>query len=57
MWVSSAYDIAVSDDVIIVSGDVATNSQTQVPTVWVNNELVLLEGSEKHGVAKAIFIN
>ena len=57
MWVSNAYDIAVSDDIIIVSGDVATNNQTQVPAVWVNNELVLLEGSKNHGVAKAIFIN
>tara|TARA_B100001175_G_scaffold317896_1_gene337319 strand:+ start:6112 stop:7179 length:1068 start_codon:yes stop_codon:yes gene_type:complete len=57
MWVSTAYDIAVSDDVIIVSGDVATNSQTQVPAVWVNNELVLLEGDNTHGIAKTVFID
>ena len=44
MWVSNAYDIAVSDDNIIVSGDVATNNQTQVPAVWVNDNLTLLEG-------------
>ena len=57
MWVSSAYDIAVSDDVIIVSGDVATNMQTQVPAIWVNNDLNLLEGNNTHGIAKAVFID
>jgi hypothetical protein len=57
MWVSNAYDIAVSDDIIIVSGDVATNMQTQVPAIWVNNDLNLLEGNNKHGIAKAVFID
>ena len=57
MWVSNAYDIAVSDDNIIVSGDVATNNQTQVPAVWVNDNLTLLEGENTHGIAKAVFIN
>ena len=31
MWVSTAYDIAVSEDVIIVSGDVATKSKPSPP--------------------------
>jgi len=42
---------------IIVSGDVATNNQTQVPAVWVNDNLTLLEGENTHGIAKAVFIN
>ena len=56
MWVSTAYDIAVSEDVIIVSGDVATKSQTQVPAIWVNNELKLLEDSKTNGIARKIII-
>ena len=56
MWVSTAYDIAVSEDVIIVSGDVATKSQTQVPAIWVNNELKLLEDSKTNGIARRIII-
>ena len=57
MWVSNAYDIVVSDDIIIVSGDVATNMQTQVPALWVNDDLTMLEGDNIHGVAKAVFID
>jgi len=56
MWVSNAYDIAVSEDIIIVSGDVATKSQTQVPAIWVNNELKLLEDSKTNGIARRIII-
>ena len=56
MWVSNAYDIAVSEDIIIVSGDVATKSQTQVPAIWVNNEFKLLEDSKTNGIARRIFI-
>lgn len=56
MWVSNAYDIAVSEDIIIVSGDVATKSQTQVPAIWVNNELKLLEDSKTNGIARKIII-
>ena len=56
MWVSTAYDIAVSEDVIIVSGDVATKSQTQVPAIWVNNELKLLEDSKTNGIDRRIII-
>ena len=56
MWVSTAYDIAVSEDVVIVSGDVATKSQTQVPAIWVNNQLKLLEDSKTNGIARRIII-
>lgn len=56
MWVSNAYDIAVSEDIIISSGDVATKSQTQVPAIWVNNELKLLEDSKTNGIARRIII-
>ena len=56
MWVSNAYDIAVSEDIIIVSGDVATKSQTQVPAIWVNNEFKLLEDSKTNGIARRIII-
>ena len=43
-------------DIIIVSGDVATKSQTQVPAIWVNNELKLLEDSKTNGIARRIII-
>ena len=56
MWVSTAYDVAASDDNVVVAGDVATETQTQVPAVWVNGELIHLEGTNTHGVAKAVFI-
>ena len=56
MWVSNAYDVAASDGFVIVAGDVATETQTQVPAIWVNDELIKLEGDNTHGMAKAIFI-
>ena len=57
MWVSTAYDIAVKDGFIVVSGDVATGTETQVPAVWINGELTKLEGDNTHGVAKAVYID
>jgi len=30
--------------------------QTQVPAVWVNKDLTLLEGDNTHGIARAVFI-
>ena len=57
MWVSTAYDVAVADGYVIVTGDVATETQTQVPAIWVNNVLTKLEGDNTHGVAKAVFID
>ena len=56
MWVSTAYDVAASDGYVVVAGDVASETQTQVPAVWVNGELIHLEGTNTHGVAKAVFI-
>ncbi len=56
MWVSTAYDVAASDGYVVVAGDVATETQTQVPAIWVNGELIKLEGDNTHGIAKAIFI-
>mgnify|MGYP003324837246 FL=1 len=56
MWVSNAYDVAASEGFVIVAGDVATETQTQVPAIWVNDELIKLEGDNTHGMAKAIFI-
>ena len=56
MWVSTAYDVAVSDGYVVVTGDVATETQTQVPAIWVNDVLTKLEGDNTHGVAKAVFI-
>ena len=41
---------------VVVAGDVATENQTQVPAIWVNDALTKLEGDNTHGVAKAIFI-
>ena len=57
MWVSTAYDIAVKDGFIVVSGDVANGTETQVPAVWINGELTKLEGDNTHGVAKAVYID
>ena len=57
MWVSTAYDVAVSDGYVVVTGDVATETQTQVPAIWVNDVLTKLEGDNTHGVAKAVFID
>tara|TARA_A200000159_G_C7062891_1_gene231121 strand:+ start:331 stop:504 length:174 start_codon:yes stop_codon:yes gene_type:complete len=57
MWISNAYDIAVSNDIVIVSSDVATNMQSQVQALWVNNDLTLLEGNNTHGIANAVFID
>jgi hypothetical protein len=31
--------------------------QAQVPAVWVNNDLTLLEGNNTHGIANAVFID
>ena len=56
MWVSTAYDIAASDGFIVVAGDVATKKRTQVPAIWVNGELIKLEGDDTSGVALAVFI-
>ena len=56
MWVSTAYDVAASDGFVVVAGDVATENQTQVPAIWVNGELIKLEGDDTFGVAQAIFI-
>ncbi len=55
-WVSTAYDIAVKAGFIVVAGDVASESQTQVPAAWVNEQLIHLEGEDTHGVAKAVYI-
>tara|TARA_A100000164_G_scaffold43746_1_gene33226 strand:- start:1363 stop:2433 length:1071 start_codon:yes stop_codon:yes gene_type:complete len=57
MWVSTAYDVAVSEGYVVVTGDVATETQTQVPAIWVNDVLTKLEGDNTHGVAKAVFID
>ena len=57
MWVSTAYDVAASDGFVVVAGDVATENQTQVPAIWVNGELIKLEGDDTFGVAQAIFID
>ena len=57
MWVSTAYDVAVADGFVVVAGDVATEAQTQVPAIWVNDVLTKLEGDNTQGVAKAVFIN
>ncbi len=57
MWVSTAYDIAVKDGFVVVSGDVATGTETQVPAVWINGELTKLEGDNTYGVAKAVYID
>ena len=57
MWVSNAYDVAVSEGFVIVAGDVATETQTQVPAIWINEQLIKLEGDKTHGIAKAIFID
>ena len=57
MWVSTAYDVAVADGFVVVAGDVATEAQTQVPAIWVNDVLKKLEGDNIQGVAKAVFIN
>ena len=57
MWVSTAYDVAVSDGYVVVTGDVATETQTQVPAIWVNDVLTKLEGDNTHGVAKAVYID
>jgi hypothetical protein len=56
MWVSTAYDVAANTGFVVVAGDVATETQTQVPAMWVNGELIHLEGTDTHGVAKAVFI-
>ena len=56
-WTSTAYDIAVKDDLIVASGYVATGTETQVPAVWINGELTKLEGDNTYGVAKAVFID
>ena len=56
MWVSTANDIEVKDGYVVVAGDVATETITQVPAIWVNDQLLLLEG-DIYGVAKAIFID
>lgn len=56
-WTSTAYDIAVKDDLIVVSGYVATGTETQVPAIWINGELTKLEGDNTYGVAKAVFID
>ena len=55
-WVSTAYDIAAKAGFIVVAGDVASESQTQVPAAWVNEQLIHLEGEDTHGVAKAVYI-
>ena len=55
-WVSTAYDIAVKAGFVVVAGDVASESQTQVPAAWVNEQLIHLEGEDTHGVAKAVYI-
>ena len=57
MWVSTAYGVAVSEGYVVVTGDVATETQTQVPAIWVNDVLTKLEGDNTHGVAKAVFID
>ena len=57
MWVSTAYDVAASDGFVVVAGDVATETKTQVPAIWVNDQMILLEGSDTYGIAKAIFID
>ena len=57
MWVSTAYDVAAADGFVVVAGDVATETQTQVPAIWVDNFLTKLEGDNTHGVAKALFID
>ena len=56
-WTSTAYDIAVKDDLIVASGYVATGTETQVPAIWINGELTKLEGDNTYGVAKAVFID
>ena len=45
------------DGYVVVTGDVATETQTQVPAIWVNDVLTKLEGDNTHGVAKAVFID
>ena len=57
MWVSTAYDVAAADGFVVVAGDVATETQTQVPAIWVDDFLTKLEGNNTHGVAKAVFID
>ncbi|MGB2013329.1 MAG: hypothetical protein ACPHPL_06225 [Flavobacteriaceae bacterium] len=56
-WTSTAYDIAVKDDLTVASGYVATGTETQVPAIWINGELTKLEGDNTYGVAKAVFID
>lgn len=55
-WVSTAYDIVAKEGFVVVAGDVATETQTQVPAVWVNEQLIYLEGNDTFGAAKAVFI-
>ena len=56
-WVSNAYDVSTIGDTVVVAGDVATETQTQVPALWINNELILLEGDKSFGVATAVYID
>ena len=57
MWVSTANDVAAADGFVIVAGNVATETQTKVPAIWVDDFLTKLEGNNTHGVAKAVFVD